>query len=185
MSTTRGTTALNVERMAEDREARYLRIVGEHEPAIRRLAASYEREPARRQDLVQEIWLALWQALPAFGGAWTERTFVFRIAHNRAVTHVRHWRQRRAEALDDGAPIPAATRDPESTAAGHQQRERLEAAVRLLPLGLRQAIVLRLEGLSAREIADVLGISENNVAVRLTRAREALTRRLESAGDRS
>ena len=173
------------EHMADAREAQYLRIVGDHEPAIRRLAASYEREPARRQDLVQEIWLALWQALPGFRGDCTERTFVFRIAHNRAVTHVRHWSLRRTEALDEGDPIPAPAPDPESAAAGHQQRERLLSAVRLLPLGLRQAIVLRLEGLSGREIADVLGISENSVAVRLTRARAALARGLESAGGRS
>ena len=173
------------EPLAGAREARYLRIVGEHEPAIRRLAASYEREPARQQDLVQEIWLALWQALPAFRGDCTERTFVFRIAHNRAVTHVRHWSRRRMEALDEDAPIPAAMPDPESAAAGHQQRERLLAAIRRLPVGLRQAIVLRLEGLNGREIADVLGITENSVAVRLTRARAALARRLEPAGDRS
>ena len=173
------------EHMADAREAQYLRIIGEHEPAIRRLAASYEREPARRQDLVQEIWLALWQALPGFRGDCTERTFVFRIAHNRAVTHVRHWSRRRTEMLDDTAPIQAPAPDPESAAAGHQLREHLQAAVRRLPLGLKQAIVLRLEGLSAREIADVLGISENNVAVRLTRARAALARRLESPGDRS
>jgi DNA-directed RNA polymerase specialized sigma24 family protein len=45
--------------------------------------------------------------------------------------------------------------------------------------------VLRLEGLNGREIADVLGLTENSVAVRLTRARAALARRLEPAGDRS
>lgn len=173
------------ERMADQREAHYLRIIGEHEPAIRRLAASYEREPARRQDLVQEIWLALWQALPAFRGECTERTFVFRIAHNRGVTHVRHWIRRQADTLDDDPAIAAATPDPERAAAEGQQRERLQAAVHRLPLGLRQAIVLRLEGLSQREIADVLGISENNVAVRLTRARTALARQLDSPGDRS
>lgn len=171
--------------MAEGREAQFLRIVGEHEPAIRRLAGSYEREPARRQDLVQEIWLALWQALPGFRGDCPERTFVLRIAHNRASTHVRHWTLRRTEALDESAPIPAAAPDPEAATARLQQRERLLEAVRRLPLGLRQAIVLRLEGLSGREIADVLGITENSVGVRLTRARAALARQLEPAGDRS
>ncbi|HSC28190.1 MAG TPA: RNA polymerase sigma factor [Vicinamibacterales bacterium] len=173
------------ERMADEREARYLRLLGEHECAVHRLAASYEREPARRQDLVQEIWLALWQALPAFRGDCAERTFVFRIAHNRAVSHVQHWRRRRTETLDGSEPIPAATPDPEHAATERQRRERLQAAVLRLPLGLRQAIVLRLEGLSQREIGDVLGISENNVAVRLTRARAALALQLESSGDRS
>ena len=45
-----------------------------------------------------------------------------------------------------------------------------------LPLGLRQVVVLTLEGLSHAEVADIVGITENNVAVRLTRARAALSR---------
>ena len=55
---------------------------------------------------------------------------------------------------------------------------RLQAAVQALPIGLRQVVVLTLEGLSNAEVADIVGISENNVAVRLTRARAALSRSL-------
>ena len=49
-------------------DARFDRLLREHEAVVRRLAHSYERDPARRQDLVQEIWLAVWQALPRFRG---------------------------------------------------------------------------------------------------------------------
>jgi RNA polymerase sigma factor (sigma-70 family) len=56
--------------------------------------------------------------------------------------------------------------------------------VRQLPLGLRQVVVLTLEGLSQREIADVVGITEGNVAVRLTRARALLSRLLNSGVER-
>jgi RNA polymerase sigma factor (sigma-70 family) len=157
-----------------DRETAYLRIVSDHDAAIRRLAASYEREPARRQDLVQDIWLALWQALPSFRGDSTERTFVFRIAHNRAVSHTKRWRIRRTEPLPTIDPIDNAAFDPERAVTDRERAERLQAAVRRLPLGLRQATMLMLEGLSQREIAEVLGITENNVAVRLARARAAL-----------
>jgi RNA polymerase sigma-70 factor (ECF subfamily) len=59
-----------------------------------------------------------------------------------------------------------------------QQRAALEAAIAQLPVGLAQVITLTLEGLSQREIAEVLGISENNVAVRATRARQAVRARL-------
>ena len=58
----------------------------------------------------------------------------------------------------------------------------MQAAVRELPLGLRQVVVLTLEGLSNAEVADVVGISENNVAVRMTRARAELTRLLGAGG---
>lgn len=165
-----------------DRDARYLRLVANHDRAIRRLAASYEREPARQQDLVQDIWLALWQALPGSRGACSDRTFVFRIAHNRGVTHIRHWSRRRMEVLDESAPLADPSLDPEHAATNRQRRERLQAAVRHLPLGLRQVTVLMLEGLSHREMAEVIGISENNVAVRLTRARAALARELGTTG---
>ena len=171
------------EGVAENRETRYLRLVTEHERAVRRLASSYERDAARCQDLVQDIWLALWQALPAFRGDCAEKTFVFRIAHNRGVSHIQHWRRRRTETLDDDEPIPHHSPGPEESLSARQRGQQLRVAVTRLPLGLRQVIVLALEGFSYREIGDVLGISENNVAVRVTRARAALARHL-SAGDR-
>jgi RNA polymerase sigma-70 factor (ECF subfamily) len=171
--------------MDEAREAQYVRLIEEHDAAIRRLAVSYERDPNRRQDLVQDIWLALWQALPSFRGECLERTFVFRVAHNRAVTHIHHAMRRRTEALTDETSIPDAAIDPESAASLRQRQQQLQAAVQQLPLGLRQAVVLMLEGLTHAEIGDVLGITVNNVAVRLTRARSELARLLEHDGAKS
>lgn len=59
-----------------------------------------------------------------------------------------------------------------------ERRDDLIRAVLTLPLGVQQAATLLLEGLTPREIADVLGITENNVGVRLARARQALRTRL-------
>ena len=59
-----------------------------HEPALRRLAASYERDPALREDLVQEMLLALFRALPAWRRECSERTFVYRVANHRALSHL-------------------------------------------------------------------------------------------------
>lgn len=168
--------------MAAGREATYLRLVDAHAGTVGRLAASYERDAGRREDLVQDIWLALWQALPSFRGDCTERTFVLRIAHNRAVTHIRHWRRRVTEPLSEDARVTDLAADPERAAGDRQRQQQLQAAVAALPLGLRQVVVLRLEGLNHHEIADVLGITENNVAVRLTRARATLSRQLQPSG---
>lgn len=165
-------------------DTRFDRLLREHEAVVRRLAHSYERDPGRRQDLVQEIWLAVWQALPRFRGDASERTFVFRIAHNRAVTHVEHWQRRRMEVLEDDAPVADGGLDPERALSQQQRHERLRSAVQALPLNLRQVVVLMLEGLSHAEVADIVGISENNVAVRMTRARAELTRLLGAAGRR-
>lgn len=154
-------------------EERYDRILREHGPALRRVAAIYEADPARREDLFQDVCLALWQALPRFRGDCSERTFAFRIAHNRGLSH--GWRARGSAApLDEAEEIPDHRRDPESELFDRDRRERLREAVRLLPPGPRQVVALSLEGLSHREIGEVLGLTENNVAVRLTRARKLL-----------
>lgn len=165
-----------------ERDEHFLRLLAEHEAPVRRLAASHERDAAKQQDLVQEIWLAVWLALPRFRGDCSERTFVFRIAHNRAVSHIEHWQRRRTDPLDDAAPIAADGPDPEHSLSQQQRRERLQAAVQELPLALRQVVVLTLEGLSNAEVADIVGVSENNVAVRMTRARAELTRLLDAGG---
>lgn len=162
--------------MGESRDDRCVRLLQEHDRALRRLASSYERDPSKQQDLIQDIWLAVWQALPGFRGDCTERTFVFRIAHNRAVSHIDYSQRRRAEPLDDDASIAAPAADQEHSLSLQQRHDRLHAAVRALPIAMRQVVVLTLEGLSNAEVADIIGITENNVAVRLTRARAALTR---------
>ena len=164
----------------ESRDERCIRLLNEHDRALRRMTASYERDPSRQQDLMQEIWLAVWQALPRFRNDCSERTFVFRIAHNRAVSHIDHWQRRQTDVLDEEAPIPAPGPDPEHSLSQQQRHERLRAAVQALPIGLRQVVVLTLEGLTNADVADIVGISENNVAVRLTRARAALSRALGS-----
>jgi RNA polymerase sigma-70 factor (ECF subfamily) len=163
---------------AETRDDRSVRLLREHDRSLRRLAASYERDPARQEDLLQDIWFAVWRALPNFRDECSERTFVFRIAHNRAVSHVDHWQRRRTDTLDDDAPFAASGPDPEHALSQQQRHDRLRQAVQALPLSMRQVVVLILEGLSHAEAAEILGISENNVAVRLSRARAELSRRL-------
>jgi RNA polymerase sigma-70 factor (ECF subfamily) len=155
-------------------ETDFDRVFAEFGPALRRIAASYEPDAGRRDDLFQEIALALWRALPRFRRECSLRTFVFRIAHNRALTHV--WQRGRSRTHDMSAAVHVAdpSEGPERETARRHQRERLDAAIRALPVVHRQVLMLALEDLSHAEMAAVLGISENAVAVRLTRARQAL-----------
>lgn len=157
-------------------EQQFDRILTKHGGAISRLAYGYETIASVREELVQEIALAIWQALPHFRGECSERTFVFRIAHNRGLTHV--WRRRPAhQPLEDleEADQPVDPRPhPDEHVAQSDQRAHLMEAIQSLGVGHRQMIVLMLEGLSHAEIGDVVGITENNVAVRLNRARKAL-----------
>ncbi len=169
--------------MREALEEQYDRILREQGAALRRVAASYEADPSRREDLFQEVCLALWQALPRFRGACSERTFAFRIAHNRGLSH--GWRSRTPAAeLAEAEAVADPRRDPEAEVQEEERRSRLRAAVRGLPPVARQVVVLSLEGLGHKEIGEVLGLSENNVAVRLSRARKLLRQALDSAGGR-
>jgi RNA polymerase sigma-70 factor (ECF subfamily) len=157
-------------------EQQFDRILGEHGSAISRLAYSYEAVASVREELEQEIGLAIWKALGHFRGACSERTFVFRIAHNRGLSHV--WRRRPTheplEELEDADQPIDPRPHPEEQATQRDQRDQLMSAIQSLSVTHRQMIVLMLEGLSHAEIAEVVGITENNVAVRLNRARNAL-----------
>jgi len=156
-------------------EAEYERILAEFGPGIARLSSSYEWRVHAREDLLQDIRLAIWTALPRFRGEASVRTFVFRIAHNRALTHV--WKRKRVDAQEE-TDMADARADPESAAIEDAGRARLIDAIRTLPIPYRQAITLALEDLPQSEIAAILGISENNVAVRMNRARKLLKEKL-------
>ena len=165
-------------------EQLYDRLLAEHGAALARVAATYEAEASRRDDLFQEICLAIWRALSSFRGESSMRTFVFRIAHNRGLSH--GWQRGRAsgieQPIDDEAPGAATLADerpnPETETLARDRQRRLRDAIRALPIAARQVLTLSLEGLPQKEIADVLGITENHVAVRLHRARKALRQQL-------
>jgi RNA polymerase sigma factor (sigma-70 family) len=147
------------------------RILAEHFPSISRLARSFTNSESDRQDLLQEIAIALWKSLPHFRGECSERTFLFRIAHNRAAD----WLSRnKAPAAHANCDLPDQSLGAEAELVRRERMGRLLKAVQRLPSGQRQAMILALEGLSYRQIANVLGISKSNAGARLTRARAAL-----------
>ncbi len=165
-------------------EEQFDRLIREHGPALRRLAAAWERDPAAQEDLVQEILFALWRALPAFRGDCSERTFVFRVAHNKALTH-RFRRRVEGVALEAADRVEDPAPSPEDDAAGAQKLQRLMRALQRLPVAARQVLTLSLEGFERREIAEVLGITENNTGVRLMRARRLLQEELNYDDERN
>jgi len=156
-------------------EARFESLLAENRASLSRLAFSYTNTAADREDLLQDIALALWQALPSFRGECSERTFVYRIAQNRALSALAR-RRPAASAIDDLPPDPAPL--VETALAQQEESNHLAVAVRRLPLPYRQVVVLMLEGLEYGEIAQVLGISESNVGVRINRARPLLRQNL-------
>jgi len=163
----------------DDLESRFDEIVRLHGAALRRLARAYAQTETDADDLFQEICFALWRALPGFRGECSDRTFAFRIGHNRGLTF-RH--RQRVQPVELSETLAARDPGPDTLATRAIRRDRLLDAVRGLPGGHRQVVLLSLEGLSQAEIGEVLGISENNVAVRLNRAKKRLRTALGTEG---
>jgi RNA polymerase sigma factor (sigma-70 family) len=148
-------------------------ITREHDAMIKRIASSYEARTYLIEELVQEIYLAIWKALPSFRGESSLRTFVARIATNRAVTHVAR-AFKSSTSLELSEQITAPGESPETHAIMLDHHSRLISAVRQLPLAYRQTVMLTLEGLKPKEVAEILGISMNAVAIRMSRSKELL-----------
>ena len=161
--------------MAES--ARFAVLLERYAGGLRRVARVYASRTDEAEDLFQEIALALFRALPSFRAECSERTFVFRVAHNRGLTFAsRGKRPDRIGATDDETDpdTPSEAPSPEEQLDGERRRDALWSAIQRLTPGARATVTLALEGLSHDEIADVLGIQTNAVTVRLSRAREQL-----------
>lgn len=151
-----------------DNEARYVGLLSVYRRALFRICTCYAGTAADQQDLFQEIAAALWTALPAFRGEASERTWVYRIAHNVAYSYSRKRRlQLQSEIAVETLP------DLHSTADDTRRGILLESIQRLPEID-RQLVMLYLEGLSARECEQITGLSPESIGMRLSRARRKL-----------
>ena len=170
-----GRTALD----AAGQDALYERIAARFAPALARLAGAYEADREQQRDLLQEIHLAVWRSLASFDGRCSIRTWVYRIAHNIAASHVLRSKRHRASSLrslDEIEALPCAT-DSERLVDEASALERLSALIReLRPLD-RDVMLLYLEGIEASEIGAIVGISSDNVATKVYRLKKLLERR--------
>lgn len=163
--------------MTDDELAkRFEEWIRNHGGIVLKVARAYTLGVEEREDLTQEILLQIWRSLPRFEGRSSPSTWCYRVALNTALgwrrREGRH-RERHEPWLDtDVLPAPG---PPDLE--GVQQRElvaRLYDAIRRLPKADAALVLLYLDDLSYREMAEVTGLSESNVGVRLSRARTAL-----------
>ncbi len=164
----------------------YVALLEKYEPALRRLCHSYCKGHAESEDLFQEIALALWTALARFRGECNERTWLYRIAHNIALTFAAKARRRveRERPVRGETDLPSGG-DTESRLAEVQKQQMLQRLVRELPFEERRLVLLYLEGLSTAEIEAVTGLTRSNVTVRLSRIRQRLADQLQNAKART
>jgi RNA polymerase sigma-70 factor (ECF subfamily) len=136
------------------REPSYEQIAREYGPALGRLASAYEGNAERRKDLLQEIHLAIRRSLPIFERRCSIRTWIYRVAHTTAYTHIARDRRRSKEQLYslDELDDMAGTHDMENTTDRDQLLQRLNELISRLQVLDRQIILLYLEDLDAKSI---------------------------------
>jgi RNA polymerase sigma-70 factor (ECF subfamily) len=157
----------------------YNNAVAEYGRALDRLAAGYEADPDKRHDLRQEIHLQLWKSLSGFDGRCSLKTWTFRVAHNAAVSHLHRERRKRLlfvslEELEQSPYQPEWEPDIDRG----RSLERLSRLIHALKPLDRQIMLSYLEELDNASIAEITGLSPANVAMKVHRIKNVLSRRL-------
>ncbi len=160
----------------ENLESLFKSWLVEHDGAVLKVARAYTLTTEDCQDLVQEILLQVWCSLPRFQGKAGASTWFYRVALNTALGwhHKERRRRGRQQPLFEVEDLSISGLDGAGQVARREAVERLYAAIRRLPKADTALVLLYLDDLSYREMAEVLGISEGNVGVKLNRAKKAL-----------
>jgi RNA polymerase sigma-70 factor, ECF subfamily len=151
--------------------------------ALARLASAYEADPEKRRDLSQDIHFQLWRSFQRYDARCSLRTWVYRVAHHVAASHVLRERKMFSSlvSLEQLETLP----DKDQNHFEMDQRrnlERLSVLIqRLKPLD-RQVIVGYLEDMDAASIGEITGLSPGNVAMRIHRIKNILARRFHQGG---
>lgn len=156
-----------------------LALFDECAPGVRRYVASFNLGGSATDDVVQDVFLALFRHLSLGRPQTNLKGWIFRVAHNLALKQRQRTRKRgliecvwsavRADEVADECL------NPEERLAGMQRQRRLETVLRLMPERDQQCIALRAEGLCYRDIATTLGVSLGSVAKSIVRAITRLT----------
>lgn len=167
-------------------DARFAEWLRDHAAIPHKLSRAYTFDPDDGADLHQEMLVQLWRSLPHFREEAKASTWIYRVCLNTALTWQRDRRRRVVHVGvvgDTSADVPSLEAGPVEVREREERLEALLNAVRALPTADRSLVVLALDGLSHREIGEVIGITENHVGVALLRARRKLAVTLKGIND--
>jgi len=172
---------ISLKALRDGDRAEFARLVEEYSPLIYRLGLKMLNNPQDAEDILQETFIKTYKHIGKFDGRSSISTWLYRIATNEALMSLR---KKRPETVSFDVPSTYETEPqeplqivdwcclPEEEFLTAEGRMRLDEAAEQLPDSLRVVFVLRdIEGLSTRETAEVLDISEMAVKTRLSRAR--------------
>jgi RNA polymerase sigma-70 factor, ECF subfamily len=156
--------------LALEEEKKFVNLINEHQGLIHKVCIMYENDREVRNDLFQEIVLQLWKSFPTFRGEAKISTWMYRIALNTAISGFR--KETRKIVTEDLKEIHFNI--SESGNESEENIQKLQWAIRQLNEIDRAMIMMALEEVPYEDIAETIGISQNNVRVRMNRIREKL-----------
>ena len=166
--------------MPTKHEQRFLKLVRENDGRLRHICRVYARDVEARKDLYQDIMFQLWRSLPSFAGTSSIDTWVYRVALNTALTHARRRSAHTETSLEDdhveAAGLATSLDAADDTLDLSERSDRLYGAIDRLGDVDRMLVAMYLDDRSYREMAEVIGICESHVGVKLHRIRKALAR---------
>jgi RNA polymerase sigma-70 factor (ECF subfamily) len=168
----------------EEQEKLFRRWLVDHTGLMWKVVRAFTATQQDQEDLLQEILVQLWSSLSSFRGEAKESTWIYRVAFNTALVWKRGEKRQQvkhAAFLELHDSTEPATGPEKSREEGLV--ELLYAAIRGLPKLDASLALMHLDGLSYREMSDVLGLSENHVGVKLNRIRKQLAEQLRGAAD--
>ncbi len=152
----------------ENFEAEFSSIYRDYYSRIKKLCLGYTHSISEAEDLVQETFLSAWKHWKSFRGNASRTTWIYRIAVNKCLSHVNKV-SRKSEVIKDIIEEQAVDYHP------YEDLERLYNAINELEKVDRLLITMFLDELAYKEIAEVLGMRENTIAVRIHRIKKQLT----------
>jgi RNA polymerase sigma-70 factor (ECF subfamily) len=163
-----------------------LSAAAEYRSALERLARGYEADPEQRKDLLQDIHLALWRSFAGYDGRCSLRTWVHRVAHNAASSHVLNQRRMKPAKLASLGELElvADSANPKHWISENEARALLTDMIRALKPPDSQVILLYLEDIDATAIGEITGLSARAVATRIHRIKAILAKRFHEGGQR-
>ena len=171
--------------MSQSQDDLFQQATADFGDALDRLVRAYELDSEKRRDLLQEIHLALWRSFERFEERCSLRTWVYRIAHNIATSHVIRQRRKSLQLLSleqlDSLPQQAGRRDTHD----RLDLERLLQLIHRLNPPDRELMLLYLEGLDATMIGEIMEMSAVNVRSKIHRIKAILARRFLAGGHAS
>ncbi len=181
--------AESISTRAASHEDLYRDAAEKYGTSLERLAGAYEADPEKRRDLSQDIHFQLWRSFQRYDARCSLRTWVYRVAHHVAASHVLRERKifSKLVSLEEVEILPDLDQSKFPTGQNEVEQRRnlarLSALIQQLKPLDRQVIVSYLEDLDAASIGEITGLSPGNVAMRIHRIKNILARRFHEKGN--